>query len=168
MNRKLASNETAAFQGNRIEHTLITARLIATAIWIEIDVCHRLRNAKATTDKRIAICVNGCHECCVCRIESHHWRCFAEVWFRRIKAWASEIANVTNVNANIISAIVQLHQFERRRKKNMTLVCANGINLQKKRTDLEMLSKKERAYFASWSHLMLLQKILSNLHVLLM
>lgn len=48
---ELTAKETAAFQGDGIEHTFVTARLIATAVRIEIDVSHRLCNAEATADK---------------------------------------------------------------------------------------------------------------------
>lgn len=84
--RQLTSEEATALQGDRIEHTLVTTGLIAAAVRIEVDVCHRLRNAETAADKRIAVGVNGCHERRVRRIQPDHRRGVAEVRFRRIKA----------------------------------------------------------------------------------
>lgn len=85
LNKTPTSKKTAAFQGDGIEYTLVTAGLVAATVRIEIDVRYRLRNAEAAADKRIAICVNGCHECCIRWVQPDHWRGVAEVWFRRIK-----------------------------------------------------------------------------------
>lgn len=85
LNKKPTSKETAAFQGDGIEHTLVTAGLIAATVRIEIDVRYRLRNAEAAADKRIAIRVNSCHECRIRWIQPDHRWSVAEVWFRWIE-----------------------------------------------------------------------------------
>lgn len=112
MNWKFTSNDAAAFNGDGIEHTLVTTGLIAAAVRIEIDVCHRLRNAEAAADKRIAVRMNGCHEHGVSRIQSNQWRGVAEVRFRRIKALPEKMqrdkcyrkCNVVTVATTIFAA----------------------------------------------------------------
>lgn len=95
---ELATKDTAMFEGDGTENTLVATGLTAATVRVEIDVPDRLSDTEAAADKRIAIGVDGRDERGVRWIEANHRRRVAEMRLGSVQAL--EQRNQTNVRSN--------------------------------------------------------------------